>query len=340
MRLSLPIPILFRVGWQAWWRDYVRRLRPTDQGQVTLKQNRIYVLPTKRGVAFLFTIALMLLTSLNYAISLGFIITFLWLGTIAATLVQTFRQLWGLKIAPISAGHAFAGGQAEFTIMLEGGEENRECLLLMLGNSEEAGFPLQANQNHSVTLKRQSVRRGYLSMGRLRVMTEAPLGLWCAWSYVHFPLKALIFPVPEIAPPPLPQGLDQRQGNAPVGVVGNDDLAGLREYQYGDPIQRIAWKAVARGAGWFSKAFEGGSGAQHIALDFSRLPMSLDTEARLSRLTAWVLICDREGLPFSLALPNAALPLAKGVAHTDEALALLALFPGYTIGAALGSDDP
>jgi Uncharacterized conserved protein (some members contain a von Willebrand factor type A (vWA) domain) len=329
MRLSLPVPTVFRVGWKVWWRDYIQRLRPIDQGLITLRQNRVYVLPTKRGFVFLFTVGLMLLTSLNYAISLGFIITFLWLGVIAATLIQTFRQLWGLKVAPISAGHAFAGGQVEFTVMVEAGRENRQRLMLSLGEGEEESLALQSNQVHSFILKRQSLRRGYLSMGRLKIMTEAPLGLWHAWSYIHFPLKALIFPVPEIAPPPLPQSASQQHGQAPIGAIGNDDLAGLREYQYGDPIQRVAWKAVARGAGWFSKAFEGGSGRQHVALDFSQLPMALDTETRLSRLTAWVLICDREGLPFSLALPGTTLQLGKGVAHTDDALTMLALFPGY-----------
>ncbi len=31
-------------------------------------------------------------------------------------------------------------------------------------------------------------------------------------------------------------------------------------YQPGDPLQRVAWKAVARGAGWHTKQFEGGGG--------------------------------------------------------------------------------
>ncbi|MDR1529492.1 MAG: DUF58 domain-containing protein [Burkholderiales bacterium] len=328
MDITFRSPLLFRVGWRVWWRDHIRRLHPVDQGVVALRQNRVYVFPTWRGFGFLFTVALMLLTSLNYAISLGFIITFLWFGVIAATLAQTFRNMWGLQVAPISAGHVFAGGQITFTVMLESGKENRERLILLLEDGDAEIISLSSGQTHSVTLRRTTQQRGYLPMGRMKIFTEAPLGLWRAWSYVHFPLRGLVFPAPEVLPPLLPYGTDRKEG-AQSGNVGSDDLAGLREYQYGDPIQRVAWKAVARGAGWFSKAFEGGQGQQHIVLDFSRLPIAMDIEARLSRLTAWVLLCDRENRPFSLILPMASLPLSKGIVHTDEALTLLALFPGY-----------
>ena len=51
----------------------------------------------------------------------------------------------------------------------------------------------------------------------------------------------------------LAQGIDPHM----TGRGDDADLAGLREYQRGDPLQRVAWKAVARGAGWFSKSFEG-----------------------------------------------------------------------------------
>ncbi len=48
-----------------WW-----RLAPTDAGAVQLTHRRIYILPTRRGIAFLFTLLLMLLGALNYALSL------------------------------------------------------------------------------------------------------------------------------------------------------------------------------------------------------------------------------------------------------------------------------
>ena len=55
-------------------------------------------------------IAIMLLTSLNYALSLGFVATFLLAGLAAAALLHTFRNLAGIELAPLAAGETFAGG--------------------------------------------------------------------------------------------------------------------------------------------------------------------------------------------------------------------------------------
>ena len=105
------------------------------------------------------------------------------------------------------------------------------------------------------------------------------------------------------------------------------DLAGLREFQRGDPPQRVAWKAVARGMGWFSKEFDGAGGGGPLALRWDALPQALPVEARLSRLTAWVLAAERSARPFSLALPGTYLPARQGRDHRREALTALAEFP-------------
>jgi hypothetical protein len=52
-------------------------LLPTDSGPLRLTHKRIYILPTRRGWAFLLTLVLMLLGALNYALSLGFLFVFI-----------------------------------------------------------------------------------------------------------------------------------------------------------------------------------------------------------------------------------------------------------------------
>jgi uncharacterized protein (DUF58 family) len=141
---------------------------------------------------------------------------------------------------------------------------------------------------------------------------------------VHFPLAGLAYPAPEPFAPPLPlaaAGDDARS----LGRGEDADISGLRDYQHGDPPQRVAWKAVARGAGWYTKAFEGAGGGPAM-LDWQPVGV-LDEEARLSRLTAWVLAAEHAARPFALVVPGAVLPVGQGREHRRRALTTLALFP-------------
>src|SRR5262249_24279449 len=106
------------------------------------------------------------------------------------------------------------------------------------------------------------------------------------------------------------------------------ELAGLRDYHAGDPLNRIAWKAVARGAGWYTKQFVGSGGGGELELNWAELPPALDVEARLARFTALSLAAEREARAFSLSLPGTDLPAGSGVGHRRRALSALALYPG------------
>jgi uncharacterized protein (DUF58 family) len=168
-------------------------------------------------------------------------------------------------------------------------------------------------------------RRGPRPLGRVTLSSNFPLGLWRGWAYVHFPLTACIYPAPETAPPPLPTsrlGIDPQR----AARAADAELGGLRDYERGDPHNRIAWKAVARGGGWYTKQFEGGTGGGALDLDWSELPPGLDQELRLSRLTAWVLAAERETRAFGLRLPGIELARAQGAGHRRAALTALASF--------------
>src|SRR5205085_8640353 len=64
----------------ARWRQRLWRLEAADRGPMVLKHQRIYILPTRRGLALIATLAIMLLASMNYALSLGYALTFLVAG--------------------------------------------------------------------------------------------------------------------------------------------------------------------------------------------------------------------------------------------------------------------
>ena len=311
--------------WLARLRQRALRTEPTDRGAVVLRHDRIYILPTRRGAMFLATLFMMLLTALNYALSLGFVVVFLLAGLAATALLHTFRNLVGVEIRPASAGEAFAGGTLPFTLTVAGGAVRRESLRVVARSGVEVVLQVPANGAVPVTLEVPAPVRGRVTLGRITVSTDFPLGLWRAWSYVHFPLAGLAYPCPEAGAPPLPigAGADDAAGS---GLDGEADLAGLRAYQAGDSLQRVAWKAVARGVGWHTKQFEGAARSGPAMLDWSTLPPTLDAERKLARLTAWVLAAERTATPFGLAIPGHSLAVGQGRDQRRSALTALALF--------------
>ena len=316
-------------GARAWSEAYRQRLfrhAPADCDPVTLRHRRIYILPTKRGIAFLVTLAMTLLTSLNYSLSLGFGTTFLLAGLAAASLIHTYRNLAGIERRPLAAGETFAGSVMPFTLGLAGGTTPRYAITLSARGCFPVTVDVLPDSALPVALELLTPRRGRIVLGRITLSSDYPLGLWEGWAYVHFPLAGIAFPTPEVAPPPLPSGT---AGQDEFSMSRNDqgDLAGLRAYQPGDPMQRVAWKAVARGIGWHTKQFEGGGGSGPVHLDWGALPPKLDAKLRIARLTAWVLAAERAARPFRLTAPGIELATGQGREHRRAALTALALMP-------------
>ena len=303
-----------------WW-----RLAPTDGGAVRLTHSRIYILPTRRGIAFLFTLVLMLLGALNYALSLGFLFIFLLGGMFHAALLQAYRQLRALQVTAGDEPETHAGAAAHFAPVVTNTDTATPLHCTLAARDATQTLMIEPGKSVLARLAVTAGSRGRLPLGRITLSSSYPLGLWRAWSYVHFPVAAWVYPQPEAAPPPLPMhGTGAGTGHALA--AGNEEFSGLRRYEPGDTPRQIAWKALARGAGLHSKEFAG-SARGHCLLDWQQLPPGLDTEGRLSRLTAWVLAAERAQVDYAMAIPGISTPLARGPGHRTLCLRALAGFP-------------
>jgi uncharacterized protein (DUF58 family) len=308
---------------QRWFRH-----APDDDAPVVLRHSRIYILPTRRGAAMMGTLAVMLVASLNYGISLGFVVTFLLAGLVGAALLHTFRNLAGIELKPLGAGETFAGGRLAFALALDAGTQARARIELRADGGIATRVDVAAGSVESLSIERDAPRRGWLPLGRVTLSSAYPLGLWRGFAYVHFPLEGIVYPSPEPGAPPLPSGVAGADANA-RGRSDDADLAGVKAFQHGDPLSRVAWKAVARGAGWYSKAFEGSGGGGPVALEWAALPPSLDVETRIARLAAWVLAAEHAARAFALAIPGTRLPASQGRDHRRAALTALALLEAH-----------
>lgn len=314
-----------------WWIDRIaaRLGGASDRraGELRLAQRNVYVLPSRAGMLCAAILLAMLVASINYGLSLGFMLTFL-LGAVAVVaMLHTFRNLASLVLRAGRAEPVFAGQPAEFSVLLiDTGRLERFAIRLHapgMANPEVVDVPGGAQQLVSIAIPAK--RRGLMPVPRLRLWTEFPLGLWRAWAYWQPAIDVLVYPTPETPAAPLPQASAVAGEGLGLGR-GEDDVAAVRPYRPGDSPRRIAWKAMARTGSdaLLTKQFDGGERGE-LCLDWHQLPGSLDNEAKISRLARWVLDAEASGARWSLRMPGRAIDLDGGPAHRQRCLEALAL---------------
>ena len=308
----------------ASFKRWLFRLYGPEAAPIRLSQRRVYVLPTRAGLAFAASLVLMLTGAINYNLSLGYALIFLLAGLGLVTLLHTFRNLVHLEISPGRVEPVFAGDNAGFGLQLHNRRgQSRFALELKLDGGETQACDLAAEATTLVSLPLLARRRGWLRPGRVTLETRYPLCLVRAWSYVEPDMRCLVYPKPEASAPPLPLAANGENGG-PRGGRGSEDFSGLRSHQPADSPRHVAWKAVAREQILLTKQFAGASAAQ-VWLDWNALPPGLDVEARLSRLTRWLIDAHSRGLAYGLRLPGRQLALGQGAQHFQECLEALAL---------------
>jgi uncharacterized protein (DUF58 family) len=305
--------------------DWIFPPKGPETGPVVLGQRRVYILPTGGGLMFGVTILLMLIGSINYNLSLGYVLVFLLAGNGVVSMLHTWRNLARISLRPGKAIPVFAGELAGFRIQIENpGSLARTSLALQLSGRQPEYFDVVRGGFKEVEAKTPAELRGVLYPGRIRIFTTYPLGLFYAWAIVDLDIHCLVYPKPEAGPVSLPPS-QTAGGEGSATGIGEEDFAGLRTFRPGDSPRRIAWKAFARNEVFLSKQFSGSAAAQ-LWLDFGDIADALGLEAKLSRLARWVIESEAAGLKYGLRLPGSEYDPDSGALHRDRCLQALALF--------------
>jgi len=307
----------------TFWRLFTGRAAP-QAGPVVLSQRRVYVLPTRHGYVFGVTLVLMLVGSINYSLSLGFMLTFLLGGMGLVAILHTYRNLAHLAISAGRAEPAFAGEPVRFHLHLDNPSPFDRAAIEARCGAAAAMADVPARGTANLALALPTERRGWYRLPRVTIETRYPLGLLRAWSYVQPDARVLVYPRPADTDLPPPAAAPERSGSAAAGV-GTEDYSGLRPYQPGDSPRHIAWKAVAREDLLLTKVFVG-RGASELWLDWESFGPQMEVEARLSCLARQVLLAEQANVVYGLRLPGRELGPALGEAHRDACLKALALF--------------
>ena len=157
------------------------------------------------------------------------------------------------------------------------------------------------------------------------MLTEFPVGLFHAWTWIELDFACLVYPKPAPAgarPPAAVGGDGTRSGLR----SGPEEFTGLRSYQRGDamrldPLEDPCPSSARPRSSQFAETLE-----KELWLDWNAPLLGWDVERRLSQLARWVLDAEAGGGAYGLRLPGTVLEPARGDNHRHDCLKALALF--------------
>ena len=320
-----------RARFRTWLQQ---RLPRTDT--LVLTQRNVYILPTRAGFMFGFTLLVLLLASINYQLNLGYVLTFLLAGSGVVSMHLTHNTLRGLTLHLKPAPAVFAGEAAllEAVLTSPGAERFGIGLRVMApaATSSAQGsmswINVPAGGQASAHVSFVPAARGLHDVPTLSAETRFPLGLFRAWTVWRPAATLLVYPRPEKPAAALPHARPVAGGPTPLRNTDSGDIEGVRGYRRGDPLKLVVWKKAAKAletGGELVSRDTSTSAHQELVLDW-RACGALPPEERLSRLTAWTLAAHRAGADYALHLPALSIDPATGDAQRRRCLEALALW--------------
>jgi uncharacterized protein (DUF58 family) len=310
-----------------WWQS---RLPVKDS--TVLTQRNVYIVPTWPGVMLALTILVLLISSINYQLNLGYLLTFLLTGCAVVGMHVSHGTLRGLGMHLTPPESQFAGSSVQIPIHIANTSRKvRFGIGLAILRSEQWNWTdVPAQGTSRVSIAFTADKRGLHSLPPLTAETRYPLGTFRVWTVWRPAAKVLIYPQPETNPPPLPPGEPRSGGAATTQRHSTGEFDGVRAYRRGDPLKMVVWKKVAKADELVSRDAQQAQRLE-LWLDWTYAKQSIDktgaalNERTLSRLCAWVLLAEKQGLQYGLRLPLLEIAPDHGAAHQKNCLQALAL---------------
>jgi uncharacterized protein (DUF58 family) len=301
MTAALPNPLwhplaYVRGRFQRW---FEARLPLRDS--TVLTQRNVYILPTGPGFMLGATLLVLLVASINFQLNLGYVLTFLLTGSAVVAMHVCHSTLRGMTMTLIAPEDHFAGANVTIGVNL--------------------------------LSQRRSVRYG-IGLAVLGTQhwswTRFPLGTFRVWTVWRPAAQVLVYPAPELHPPPLPPGEARAGGQATVQRQSTGEFDGVRAYRRGDPLKLVVWKKAAKTDELVSRdaqqvqRFELWLDLAHTGIG-GAMAGGAALEQAVSRLCAWVLLADKQGLHYGVRLVGQEIAPGSGEAHRRNCLQALAL---------------
>ena len=301
--------------WQRWQNQLQQRL--SSQGlELRLHRRNLYILPTAFGAAWLLLVAIIYLLGIQSRSNGPVLLALLMLALLLLGPFLTHRNLEGLELRCLEPGPGYADTPLQIQLATRSAVPRTAVRLRWLGPGQS-----QLPQNLQQLLW-QPPGRGIHLPGRLLIHTTAPLGLFRCWSYWQPPLQLSIAPARRPGPvQELHRASGHPQGQQVSASSGSDNFEELSPLRPEEGLQRVAWKTLARGQGWYGKRFSGEQPSELWLAPAPGLPLELALEHLCERLCRGLASGERVGL----VLPgNVEIAPGEGQRHRYACLEALA----------------
>jgi uncharacterized protein (DUF58 family) len=306
--------------------------RSPRSDQLTLTQRNVYIVPSRGGWVYAAVTLVLLLAAINEQLNLAYALAFLLGGVGLSAMSTTHANLRGLSLTLGHANRAHAGQPVAVTVKLEARSGRRGRYGQVLDQSVPCEVPPDIASEVILSVPTQT--RGWQELPRWRIHSTYPLGLFRAWSYWRAASPVLVWPALEASAPepPVASALpSERPGQTPM--QRSTEAHDLRPWRRGDALKDVAWRKsatrLASGQGPVSREAAHQSRPATHWIDWDDTA-GLHTEARLSRLAAWLMAAEREaqrtGVPYGLRMPGLLRDGQQGLAHLHRCLDDLALW--------------
>jgi len=288
----------------------------------------LYIVPSSFGGLWLLGGGVLYLVGINGRSNGPVLLSLLMLALLLLNLFLTHLNLQGLELRALQ-GHTSCA------------DEPAAVPLLLISSSHRAGLKLRWLTPHGslqqqlllhlppghtpISVAWQPSQRGRQRPGRLLIHSTAPMGLFRCWGYWEPPIDLTIAPARTPGPVQELRRAEHTQAGAVLsGGAGSDHFDELRPLRPEEGLQRVAWKTVARGQGWYGKRFEAEQAAGLWLSPASHVEPELAYEHLCRRL--WSGLTAGESL--GLLLPDGtAIAPGSGSKHLERCLQALAALP-------------
>jgi uncharacterized protein (DUF58 family) len=287
--------------------------------RAVMRENRIYIIPTGRGLLFLAMVVVLILTAATYNNNLIFILAFFLFSMFIVSMLQTHYNLRAVRLEFARAEEGFEGdgiGLHFYLLQRRPGQKqaiwlrSRSKQFKTLSNAPENLNPSEMSK--AIKIDVLAWKRGAYTLPEVVIETFFPLGIFRAWKIFRLHGEIVVYPKPKGLTSLLPRPYDT--GDAEMGLhAGPDgDFGELKPYRAGESYHQIAWKHYARTGDLYTK-LHWGSEDKHYLIPWRA--QGKNFESGLSQMSAWVQQAVEENASFEMETPDQVIEAGRGFDH-------------------------